>query len=313
MKIRRAINTIKFNLHNKTLFKYAFYHFFVMRSKDEERKERLRNKLFFNYKINYDSPKTFNEYLLWIKYYYQNDLWEECADKLQCKKFLIDKGFGEQVPKTLGIYKTSKEIDLSKLPEKFVLKTNGDSGSVFICEKGKTQFDEVFRKLDKSINVNYYLSTHEWAYKNVDQKIFAEELLISDSYNDMPDFKFFIFNGKYRFGFTAQNRSTDLRFGLFEKELEYLPCEYSHLKPKNKNRLKTENIKKMISIAEEVGSYFDFVRVDMYDTNNGPMIGELTFITMSGQGPFTKKKYDQKFGEYFKDTIFYKLAHKDNE
>ena len=67
----------------------------------------------------------------------------------------------------------------------------------------------------------------------------------------------------------------------------------------------------MTKIAETIGSHFDFVRVDLYNTTEGIKIGELTFCSQSGYGLFTKKEFDFKYGKYFEDTIFKKLAYKE--
>ena len=309
--MEKKLSKIRFSIHNRTFFKHFIFGMFYRKSKNVSKREKAKQKLYFNYRCNCDKPTTFNEYLLWIKYYYKNDLWKRCADKLACKEFLIENGFEKYVPKTLGIYHSSKEIDLSKLPDRFILKTNHDSGSVFLCEKGKTDFEKIFSRLDDSMKNNYVSNYMEWFYEDIKPLIFAEELLIPSSGNELLDYKFFTFSGKYRFGFIASNRRTDVKFSLFEEECAFPKCEYSHLSPKNQIE-KPSNFRQMVDVAESVGKLFDFVRVDLYNTSKGIMIGELTFCSMSGFGAFTKKRYDYKYGEYFKDTIFYNLSHNKN-
>lgn len=309
--MERKIDQIIFSFHNKTPVKHAIYNLFYRNLKDPIKKQKAKRKLYFNYKCDADNPRTFNEYLLWIKYYYRNELWNTCADKLKCKEFLKEKGFERNIPKTLGIYKSSKDINLKALPDTFVLKTNHDSGSVYVCNKKVTNFEEIFKKLDESINKKYSSIGFEWFYENIEPLIFAEEYLLPAKGKDLNDYKLFVFNGKYKFGFVASNRSINLRFALFEDDYYFVPCEYAHRKPSKKELpARPENFSEMVKIAEAVGSYFDFARVDLYNTINGIMIGELTFTSMSGFGAFTKKEYDFKYGEYFKETIFYELAHK---
>lgn len=310
-KIKKTFNDLLFNIHNKTLFRVIFYALFYKNMKDKKKRHEKKTKLFFNYKFNYLEPHSFNEYLIWIKLYYRNDLWKLCADKLKCKEFLIENGFEKYVPKTLGVYNSSKDIKLDDLPQKFVLKTNHDSGSVFICDKSKTDFSSVFKRLDSSIKNNYSASSLEWFYDDIKPLIFAEELLTPsiETPNDLIDYKFFVFSGRFRFGFAAVNRSVAPRFNLFENDFKMVNCEYIHLKsPKKKQPVKPSSFDELKDLAEKIGKHFDFVRVDLYNTNEGPKIGELTFTSMSGFGQFTKKEYDFKYGEYFKDTIFYKLA-----
>lgn len=309
--MEKLTSKIKFAIHNKTFFKHMAFEFFYNHSNNKEKRTIHKERLYFNYKVNIENPSSFNEYLLWIKKYYRNELFKTCADKLACKEFLISKGFEKHLPKTLGVYSSSKEIDLDKLPTKFVLKTNHDSGSVFICEKGTSDFKTIFEKLDKSLKKDYSAFANEWFYKDIKPTIFAEESLEPLEANELVDFKFMVFNGKVKFGYVGQNRRKDLRFALFEPGFEYVDCEYAHLKPKKKDLVKKPaNYEEMERLAEQVGSLFDFVRVDLYNTKEGIKIGELTFSPMSGFGAFTKKEYDFKYGEYFKDTIFYDLTHK---
>ena len=309
--MEKISSKFKFAIHNKTFFKHMFFFLTYHFSKNIEKKHKGKLKCYFNYAANPSNPNSFNEYLLWINSNYKNDLWKKCADKLACKEFLESKGFGEYLPKTLGIYQNSKEIDLDKLPNSFMLKTNNDSGSVFVCEKGKTNFEKVFKYLDNSLKSDYASETNEWFYEGIKPKIFAEEILKPAEEIELVDYKFFTFNGKFRFGFTGQNRSKDIRFQLFEPGYKFVDCEYIHLRPKKKDSIKKPaKYEEMEKLAEQVGSLFDFVRVDLYNTKDGIRIGELTFCSMSGFGGFTKKEYDFKYGEYFKDTIFYDLAHK---
>lgn len=309
--MEKFASKIKFAAHNKTFFKHLIFELFFNHSHNYEKRAKYKRKLYFNYKIDIDNPRTFNEYLQWIKKNYRNDLWKICADKLKCKDFLKEKGFEQYLPKTLGVYNSSKEINLDDLPERFYLKTNNDSGSSYYCEKGKTDFKKVFTKLDKSLGSGYSKKFFEWFYEDIDAKIFAEEVLEPKEENELVDYKFFTFSGKARFGYVGQNRDKDIRFALFEPGFKYVDCEYAHLKPKKIDLVKKPaNYEEMEKLSEQVGALFDFVRVDLYNTKNGIKIGELTFTPMSGFGAFTKKEYDFKYGEYFKETIFGKLAHK---
>lgn len=255
-----------------------------------------------NYKFDCRYPVTFNEKLSWLKLGYHNDLWEICADKVKVKDFLERQGLGKYVPKTFGIYRNSSQINLEKLPEKFVLKANHDSGSVFVCNKGKTNFQEVFRKLDESIKNNYCSHTGEWVYNNIEPLIFAEELLErpeGETFDEgLMDWKLFFFNGKFGWGYVSSNRFTDAKFNVFEDGFVYQDVCYIHLNSKKKPP-KPEHYEEMLEIGAKISAILDFARVDFYETKDGLKIGELTFFTHSGQGPFSKKEYDYKYGKLF--------------
>lgn len=313
MKEKKS-SKLLFLIHNKTLMIRIKRHFFSKRVFDNfVDEENYLSRKFFNYKFDCSNPRTFNEYLVWIKLFYKNDLWKKCADKIGSKEFLRSIGLGDYLPSTYGVYHSTKEIDLNSLPNKFVLKTSHDSGSVFICEKGKTNFEEVFNKIDASLLNNYSEKSGEWVYEDILPLVFAEEYLVSNDGLDLKDYKFFMFNGKMEFGYIAKDRFNDVRFALFDKNLNFIKTDYIYLRPRKKDMpIIPTCISEMIYISEKIAQNFDFVRVDLYWTNKGPRIGELTFIPQSGHGSFSNKKYDFLFGKLFDNSIFYELSHKKN-
>ena len=300
----KKTSKVLFQIKNKTLFK-SIYSYFFKKNKiiNDEISQNEAAKYVFNYKYDCRKPRTFNEYLGWLKFNYSNDLWKKCADKLGAKQFLFDINYSKYVPKTLMIYRDSSEIDLSLLPDRFVLKTNHDSGSVCMCNKNNTDFKTVFSKLDASLRRRYN-SNGEWVYSDIQPVIFAEEILEPTVGTDLIDYKFFVYNGKFQWGFTCQNRNTDCRFVIFEKNFEIQDVDYIYRRPNKKNfPIKPIHFDEMVEIAEKIGKYFLFVRIDFYETKKGLMIGELTFFSQSGLGPFTSYKFDLKYGKLFKNII----------
>lgn len=298
------------HLSDNTLFSRIHCKLFFKKWADELDEISLTNKVHskcLHYKFNLNNPRSFNEYLCWLKFNYHNDLWCRCADKIEVKQFLKEIGLEKYVPKTLTVYNCSKEINLDNLPNKFVLKTNHDSGSIYMCDKGHSDFTQIFNSLDKSLKRNYSSKdiNHEWVYENIIPKIFAEEILIPESGNDLIDYKFFCFNGKPKFGFIGQERAKNIKFTVFYPEpFALTKIRYIYLRPKKKNRPhKPKCYDEMLDVVKKVASHFSFVRVDMYATSQGPRIGELTFFSQSGNGKFTPTKYDFMFGEYFKDCF----------
>lgn len=301
----KRISRLLFLIHNKTLLKTIKNHFFhkKMITAQTFECENIKANQILNYEFDCSRPRSFNEFICWMKIKYYNELWCKCADKLASKDFLINHGFGKYVVKTYKKYNSSDEINLNELPERFVLKTNHDSGSVFICDKKTTDFKSVFKKLDSSLLVNYCRTTGEWVYNDIKPVIFAEELLEPNDNKSLVDYKFFSFNGEFGWGFTGQNRLSDTRFVVFERGFNIQNVEYIYLRPNKKSFPKKPHLyNEMEMVSEELSKILDFVRVDFYDTTHGLKIGELTFFSQSGNGPFTKKEYDFKYGELFKKT-----------
>ncbi len=306
--MKKTISKIRFILKSRTLSGYLTGK--LSRNKVafacEEERELSIAKRCLGYLPDLQNPKTFNEKLIYLKLHYRNPLWKRCADKLAMKDFLAENGFGKYAIKTIGgPYQSASEIDLPKLPEKFVLKTNHDCGSVYVCKKGETDFDSVFTKLDISLKTEYSKrgSNGEWVYDDIKPVIFAEELLEPSEGNDLYDFKFFCFNGVPKFLYVISNRNTDERLNL--KNLDYSDIDCIHVMLKNKRLSKKPPVdfEEMKTVAFALAPKFDFARIDFFSTTKGPRIGELTFFPTSGHGAFYPRDFDRYFGDQLDITF----------
>ena len=56
----------------------------------------------------------------------------------------------------------------------------------------------------------------------------------------------------------------------------------------------------MLRIAEQIGSAFDFVRVDLYDTGDEVFFGELTIYPGAGYERFATREDDLFFGSFWR-------------
>lgn len=302
--MKKKKSSYLFLIKSKTLFKHILFRlrYNALPEIHTPDDQNYLAKYFVNYRYNCKNPRTFNEYIGWLKFNYFDPLWCKCADKLQCKQFLNDIGFGDYVPKTLAVFDSPSAINIDNLPDQFVLKANDDSGTVFKCYKKTTDFSKVLSKIQEA-SKEKYSNNGEWVYSGIKNTVFAEEMLVDNDHSDLIDYKFFVYNGIYRWGFCAVNRSTDCNFFVFEDDFVIQNVNYSYIGYKKNKPVRPKCFDKMINVVEAIGKYFKFVRVDLYVVDNKIKIGELTFFSMSGLGPFTKKKYDFKYGSFFKNIF----------
>lgn len=133
-------------------------------------------------KLNLKNPTTFNDKLNWLKLYNRNPELTKFVDKVTVKDE-VAKIIGERhIVKTYGVWRSFDEIDFDALPDRFVLKTNHDSGGVAICRSKATfDFQAARERLTESLKRDFWVFAREWPYKNVDRRILAEELLVDGS------------------------------------------------------------------------------------------------------------------------------------
>lgn len=182
------------------------------------------------------------------------------------------------------MYKQAEEIDFAKLPEKFVLKTNHDCGSIFICTD-KISFDKenAKQKLNQALQRNYAKKHLEYHYKYIKPCIICEEFLEGENGDTPEDYKIYCFHGKPECIMVCTNRQKNLKLAYYDLEwnqLDYLKPEYMT----NQMFSKPKKLNEMLEIAANLSKDFKFVRVDLYCVRDKIYFGELTFTPAAGIG-----------------------------
>lgn len=252
---------------------------------------------------DWKNPQTYSEKLQWMKLYDRRPEYTIMVDKYAVKKYVADIIGEEYVIPTLGVWDRPEDIEWEKLPSQFVLKTTHGGGNtgVVIC-KDKTNFNkqEAAERLNESLRTDLYKVWREWPYKNVPRRIIAEEYIDPrPDTKDLPDYKFFCFDGVVKGLFVAterQNPNEEVKFDFFDADYNHLPLRQGHdharITPK-----KPENFEQLKKVAEQLSKGMAHVRVDLYDLGDKVLFGELTLFHFSGMVPFEPEEWDKRFGE----------------
>lgn len=262
---------------------------------------RLCYRAHFGRKLNLDEPRTFNEKLQWLKLHDRNPLYTKLVDKAAVKPWVAERIGWEHVVPTLGVWDHFEEIDFASLPEKFVLKCTHDSGGLAICnDRSSFDMDGARKRLKRSLQSSYYWCGREWPYKDVKPRVIAEEYLEADSSDDLPDYKLFCSEGEIKGLYIATERQSgsEVKFDFYDSNFNHLPIVSNGHPASGKAIEPPKCWNEMKRIAEKLSEELRFVRVDLYDTKNGVMFGELTFFHMSGFAPFVPSVWDERFGSW---------------
>lgn len=258
---------------------------------------------FMNKQLNFSNVLTLNEKIQWLKIYDRKEKYIDLVDKYIVKKY-IKKWIGEEyVIPTLGVWKNFDDIDFNKLPNKFVLKCTHDSGSYIICrDKNHFNLKKARSKILNKLSHNYFWVGREWAYKNIEPKIIAEEF-IEDEDNEskgVTDYKFYCFNGVAFYVLVCFDRDTEnTKFYFFDRNWNLKRYnKFGKNAPKDFTLSKPKNINKMFDIAGILAqkSEASFVRVDLYNVNGKIYFGELTFYPNCGLDRNRLPETDLYFG-----------------
>ena len=257
---------------------------------------RTQWRMVMGYKLDLKNPQTFNEKLQWLKLYDHNPLYTTLVDKLRVKDWVAEKIGVQYVIPTLAVWESSEDIDISQLPNQFVLKCNHDSGSVVIC-KDKANFDLVAakEKLGKALQHNFYWDAREWAYKNVKPCIFAEAYMENRNSYDLLTYKFLCFVGEPKLMYvTVKNDNIwenyyDMDFRLLNLTRKY-PNHTSPLaKPKCFDVMK--------EVAAKLSKGMSHVRIDLYEVEGQIYFSEYTFYDWGGLFDFNEADWNCSLGK----------------
>lgn len=265
----------------------------------------IRLKYYYHFKRFPDLkyPKTFNEKLQWLKLYDRNPIYNTMVDKYEAKKYIADRVGTQYVIPTYGVWERFDDIDFDVLPERFVLKTTHDCGGVVVC-KDKSTFDKEKAKafLEKHLSFNYFHEGREWPYKDVKPRIMAECYMEDGQTKALWDYKLFAFDGEAKALFIATDRqvkASEVKFDFFDMDFRHLDIRNGHPNADVKIKM-PRSFNEMKKIAQILSAGFPHLRVDFYEVDGHPYVGELTLYHFSGMVPFEPEKWDSIFGDWLK-------------
>jgi hypothetical protein len=251
-------------------------------------------------KLNFNEPKAYTEKIQWRKLNDRNPLLAETADKLNARDY-VKKRIGENIlTKIYWVGKNPSLIPFDELPREFVLKSNHGCGyNIFIYDKEKIDRKKIIKQLNKWLKYPYGKNQREWAYKNIDRKVYAEELLRDSEGKNPNDYKFFVFSGKSPALFICCNRYGDKRWDFYDRNWNRIEVVAGF--PNSSEELKKpSNFELMKKYAEIIGKDLDYVRVDLYDLGDRVVFGEMTHYPASGLSKYVPSSYDYWIGAFWK-------------
>lgn len=263
---------------------------------------KMKYKYVMNEKLNIDSPRTFSEKLQWLKLYDRRKEYTMMVDKYKVRDYITQKLGKEYLIPLLGVWNNPEEIDFDMLPNQFVLKCNHNSGlGMCICkDKDKLNIESVKKKLHKGLMQNYYLTSREWPYKNVERKIIAEQYMTDNNTDELRDYKFYCFSGKPQYCQVISDRSTNETIDFFDmdwKHMSFTGLEKPYHRHSNKELEKPVQFSLMKQFAGKLSEGIPFLRVDFYEINQKLYFGELTFYPAGGFGEFDDESINLQLGK----------------
>jgi len=267
--------------------------------------DKLYLKIYYRLKtkkrLNLKNPKSYNEKINWLKLYYRNEEMTLSADKIEVRKKIYSLFGDKYLVPILWTGNDPVDIPYSKLPNKFVIKTNHASGTnIIVTDKSKLDREDVTNKLNLWLKTNYFFPKREWAYKNINRRILIEEYINQLDSDELRDYRIFCFNGVPKI-VTVDFSITDkkkVRRNVYDLDWNLLPVQLSY---PNETKIKLEkpaNFEEMLEVSRVLSKPFPHVRIDLYNINGKILFGEMTFYHQSGMAVFVPNDFDITLGSY---------------
>jgi len=244
---------------------------------------------------NLRKPKTFSEKIQYRKLHANNSNFNNLCDKV-CAKQYVANIIGSSYTIPTVWFGLALPLERPKeWPTSFVVKSNHTSGHNIFVRGPDVFWADIKREADtwpQSVWPKYLCEN--W-YNKIERQILVEDFISCEC--DFPvDYKFFVFHGNVEYIQVDTGRFCHHRRSFFnrnwEKQIFTLKFE------DDQNYIeKPKHFLEMRKIAEELGKEFDFVRIDLYDTDSTPLFGEFTFAPGCGFERFSPYSYDKKLGD----------------
>ena len=256
--------------------------------------KELDARIRFHRNLDLDNPHTLADKVSWMELNTDRSIAAKLTDKYEVRQYVADKGLESiLIPLCGGPWKAVEDIDISELPDSFVIKATHGCEMNFICkDKRSIDVGSMRCQLRRWLESDYPRACIEPHYKLIPHRLYAEELI--GGMDGVIDYKFHCLNGEPCFILACSNREHSVKLNLYDLEWNEIPG-IQGIKANNHGLKRPLLLPEMIDIARALSSDFDFVRVDLYETNKRIRFGELTFTPASGVFP----NFTEEFIEYW--------------
>lgn len=284
-------NIVKYSLYPLyRIYRYALDEY--MKTHPKWVAEKVYKKE-FGRPINWEHPTEMNEKIRWMQFNSDTSKWTELADKYKMREYVKKKGYGDILVPLLGVWKDARDIDFTKLPESFVIKTNHANGdSIIVHHKSQTDLEKVRNKMKRSLKQHFGDLTAEPHYLSIPPCIIAEKKLQADANisSSIIDYKFFCTKGKPHCCYVGYDRNPithEANWTVYDMQwLRHDEWKSPHLATPSKDIPRPITLKRMIQVCHDLGSEFPFVRLDFYESEGKLYFGEFTFTPAALAGGF---------------------------
>jgi hypothetical protein len=245
-------------------------------------------------------PRLFSEKMQWRKLFDLNPQYTVFCDKIAARDHIAELVGPELVVPLLWTGDSVDEIPFDRLEPPYVLKCNNASGAnVFVMNRESLDREDATAFLRARLARRHGQVMLEPGYVPVHPRLLAEPLLRQSDGSYPLEHKIFVFGGRARAVITVVVDQARVRRNTYhDRDWNWL--NWKQANPRYEGELpRPERLDEVLSVAEQIGAGFDHVRVDLYDWDVTPKVGEITVYHWSGLKLFEPPEMDRILGDYW--------------
>lgn len=228
--------------------------------------------------LRLDPPVGFNDLIIHRLLYDRDPRLKIVCDKLAVREMIRDRLGATYLIPLLGTWNDPRDIDWQSLPDQFVLKPTHSSGPIAIVPYLVERVPEKLAGMARDwLRHDYFDSSLEWGYRDLPRRLMAEALLRGPDGLAPVEAHVLTFGGQVALIriLTGIKSTPTRRNDWFDRNGTRLDNFSGEVEQSGIN-LDQRDIDAIVKASERMSAGFDHLRVDMYLTDNGLKIGELT-------------------------------------
>lgn len=254
---------------------------------------------------DFKNPTRFSEKLFHRLFHTHEQHFARLADKVRVRDYVRDRVGEDILVPAYGIYdRITPEIILATGASKLVLKNNHNSSSVLIVDTQKDDLNVVCQIVNHKAKQVYGEEGGEYWYRCIEPKILVEKYL-GQANGELPmDYRFHTFNqgnGEFKIVVRVHYYEGSQRsFSYYDENLKLLPFS---LKKETNHFIDREpfaGFEQMKAITRKLAADFDYVSVDLLESDGQIYFSELTFSPRAGFYQLSPDEYDEWMGSLWK-------------
>jgi hypothetical protein len=265
------------------------------------RDNKRRYRALFGRRMHLLLPRTHSEWVHHYKFLRRDSWLPGLTDKIDAKAFIADR-VGEEF--VIPTYWAGRRLPPMRVrrrwPRPYMIKAaHGCHQTVEVPASGRIRWRRIERKVERWLLSTYGGRGGEWQYDRLPKRLIVEQR-IGDPGAFPDDYKFWVFQGRVHYVHWFTDRGLATYGGRIVDRDWTEPFRSISQRTHERFPPRPESLETMMWIAETLGEGFRFVRVDMYEVDGRPYVGELTFTPSAGFHTLDPGSVDLELGRLWR-------------